>query len=211
MSNTRYIEHLYQRFRREPLSQLLLDALGRLGVAIQPFYLFEEVMPADGPRPVAPGLGSAEIRLLGPADMQDVAAAPWRGLDEGFFQDRLRRGNGCLGLYDGDRLAAFSWFDLQECNYEGWRFPLREGEAYLFDAFTLTAWRGKGVAPYLRHRVYQILAARGCTRFYSVSIRTNRAAIRFKEKLGGRIVGSGWRVTVFGRWRFGSRPPERSP
>jgi GNAT superfamily N-acetyltransferase len=189
---------------------LLLDGLARLGLAFQPFYLFEEGLPAGGPPPAAPGLGDAEVRLLGPGDMRDVAAVPWRGLSEALFLERLERGTGCLGLYAGGRLAAFSWFDLQACDYEGWRFPLREGEAYLFDAFTLQPWRGRGAAPYLRHRVYQLLAARGCTRFYSVSIRTNRAAIRFKQKLGGRIVGSGWRVTLFGRWRFGSHPPERA-
>lgn len=205
-----YLRHVYRRFRREPLSQLLLDALSRSGISIQPFYLFEERMPESG-RPTAVGLRDAVVRSLGPADMADVAAVPWRGLDEAFFRARLERGNGCLGLYDGDRLAAFSWFDLNECNYEGWRFPLRPGEAYLFDAFTLPAWRGRGLAPYIRYRVYEVLAARGCTRFLSVSIRTNRAAIRFKEKLGGRIVGNGWRVTLFGRWRFGSRPPERAP
>jgi len=114
-------------------------------------------------------------------------------------------------MFDGGRLAAFTWYDLGECNYEGWRFPLHDDEAYLFDAFTLAPWRGRGVAPYLRHRVYQLLSGWGRSRFYSVSIRTNKAAIRFKEKLGGRVVGKGWVLVLFGRWRFGSRPPDRHP
>ena len=209
MSGIDYLRHLWTRVRREPAAQLLLDGFGRLGIAIQPFYLFEESLPPGGPPPVDPALQAARIRLLGPEDMGAVAAVPWRGLDEAFFRQRLEHGNGCLGLFDGGELAAFTWFDPRECNYEGWRFPLRDDEAYLFDAFTLTPWRGKGLAPYLRYRVYEILAEQGRRRFYSVSIRSNRAAIRFKEKLGGRIVARGYRVGLFGRWSFGSRPPGR--
>lgn len=206
-----YLGHLLERFRHEPKSQLLLDALGRLGVVIQPFYLFEETFPT-GPMPeLAPGLRDAEVRQLGPDDMKAVAAVPWRGLDEAVFRQRLRQGNGCLGLYDDGVLAAFTWYDLRECNYEGWRFPLREDEAYLFDAFTLSPWRGQGVAPYLRYKSYSLLAEAGRKRFLSVSIRANRAAIRFKQKLGGRIVAKGFRGRLFGRWGFGSRPPGMAP
>ncbi len=205
-----YLRHVWERFRHEPPAQLLLDGLGRLGVSIQPFYLFEETLPADGPPVVDAALRPAVVRQLGPDDMRAVAAVPWRGLSEAFFLARLRQGNGCLGLFDQGRLAAFTWYDTKECNYQGWIFPLRQDEAYLFDAFTLAPWRGKGVAPHLRHRVYQILAEQGRTKFYSVSIRTNQAAIRFKQKLGASRVARGWVVELFGRWRFGSRPPGRA-
>ena len=211
MSIIAYIKHLAERFRYESGSQILLDTLDRLGVSIHPFYLFEESLPSGGPPPVVPGFGNVEIRPLGARDMAAVAAVPWRGLDEDFFLQRLERGNGCLGLFDRGRLAAFTWYDRRACDYDGWRFPLCDGEAYLFDSFTLTPWRGKGLAPYLRYRVYEVLADRGCTRFYSVSVRTNRSALRFKQKLGGRVVGKGWLVKVFRRWQFGSRPPGRRP
>ena len=209
MSIGSYVRHLVGRFRREPPAQLLIDALGRLGVSIQPFYLFEEFTPAGEPPAVGPELRSAVVRQLGPEDTQSLAAVPWRRLTEEFFAARFRKGNGCVGMFDHGQLAAFTWYDLQECNYEGWRFPLRDDDAYLFDAFTLAAWRGKGAAPFLRYRVYQILAEQGRTRLFSVSIRTNRAAVRFKEKLGAKIVGRGWVVELFGRWRLGSKPPER--
>jgi GNAT superfamily N-acetyltransferase len=203
-----YAKHIVRRFRQEPLSQLMLDGLGRLGLSVQPFYLFEEPLPTAEPPAVDPSLLVAEVRRLGPADMPAVAAAPWRGFPESLFRERLENGNGCLGLFYGGRLAAFSWYDPNECNYEGWRFALRADEAYLFDAFTFAPWRGNGVAPYLRYRVQRLLSEQGRTRFYSVSIRTNKAAIRFKEKLGARIVGKGWVLTLFGRWRFGSKAPK---
>lgn len=209
MSTAGYLKYLLQRVRHEPKLQLLLDGLARLGVSVQPFFVFEEALSPDEPSATVPELRNAEVRLLGPGDMKAVAAVPWRGLDEDFFLRRLESGKGCLGLFVGGELAAFSWYDLEECNFEGWRFPLKDHEAYLFDAFTLAPWRGKGAAPLLRHRLYEVLAAQGRRRFYSVSLRGNRAAIRFKEKLGGRIVDAGYRVELFGRWGFGSRPPER--
>jgi GNAT superfamily N-acetyltransferase len=209
MQIARYFEHLFHRLRNEPVSQLMLDGLGRLGLQLQPFYLFEEALPSGGVPAVDPELRNASIRLLEPGQIGLVTAMPWRGLDEATCAERLARGNGCLGLFIGERLAAFTWFDLEECNFEGWRMPLRPDEAYLFDAFTLTEWRGKGLAPYLRYRVYERLGQEGRNRFLSVSIRANRAAIRFKRKLGGRIIGRGFRVVLFGRWSFGSKPPKR--
>jgi len=206
-----YAKHIIRRLRREPLPQLLLDGLGRLGISFQPFYIFEESLPPGDPPPLDPSLRKAEVRVLGPADMPAVAAVPWRGLPEEHFREKLERGNGCLGMFDGERLAAFTWYDLGECNYEGWQFPLLDDEAYLFDAFTLAPWRGRGVAPFLRFRLYRLLAGQGRNRYYSVSIRTNRGAVRFKEKLGGRIVGKGWVLCLFGRWRFGSKPAAYRP
>jgi GNAT superfamily N-acetyltransferase len=209
MKIARYLQHLSQRLRNEPFSQLMLDGLGRLGLLLQPFYLFEEQLPSGAAPAVHPALAAAEIRLLGPDDVALLAAVPWRGLDAATCRERLHRGNGCLGLFVDGRLAGFTWFDLAECNFEGWRMPLQADEAYLFDAFTLPDWRGKGLAPLLRYRVYQQLALQGRRRFLSVSIRTNRAAIRFKRKLGGRIIGRGFRAEFLGRWSFGSKPPER--
>lgn len=209
MSIGSYFRHIAGRFRREPPAQLLIDGLGRLGLSIQPFYLFEESLPAGEPPVVGPELRSAVVRELGPEDAQCLASVPWRRLPEEFFVARFRQGNSCVGMFDHGQLIAFAWYDPQECNYEGWRFPLQDDEAYLFDAFTLTPWRGKGAAPFLRYRVSQILAEQGRTKLFSVSIRTNRAALRFKEKLGAKIVARGWVVELFGRWRLGSKPPER--
>jgi hypothetical protein len=66
MSIGSYVRHLVRRVRREPPAQLFIDALGRLGVSIQPFYLFEESMPAGEPPAVGPELRSAVVRPLGP-------------------------------------------------------------------------------------------------------------------------------------------------
>ena len=57
-----YAKHIVQRFRQEPLSQLMLDGLGRLGLSVQPFYLFEEPLPTAEPPAVDPSLLVAEVR-----------------------------------------------------------------------------------------------------------------------------------------------------
>jgi hypothetical protein len=72
---------------------------------------------------------------------------------------------------------------------------------------SLAPWRGKG-GTYLRYQSPETCA--GGTRCLSVSIHTNRPAIRFKQKLSAKLVARGWVVTLLGRWRFGSRPPERA-
>ncbi len=202
-----YLKHVLDRIRHEPLAQVLLDGLHRFGITIQPFYLFEEGFFSHEPPAPGEDLRPFEVRVLAAGDMQAVAAVPYRGLSEAFFLDRLERGQGCLGIFAGDELAAFIWYDLEECNYEGWRFALGEHEAYLFDAFTLAPFRGRGVAPFLRYRLYQLLSEAGRTRFYSVSARANAAALRFKQKLGAKILARGLLVELLGRWRFTSSPP----
>ena len=100
---------------------------------------------------------------------------------------------------------AFTWCNLTQCLSEGYSFPLNDEEAYLFDAYTASDLRGQGLAPALRYRLYEELARLGRTKLYSISERFNTPAIRFKLKLGAKLLKSDWYVTLFKKWHFGRR------
>jgi len=108
---------------------------------------------------------------------------------------RLDRGDLCLAVEDENRVVAFTW-----CAFPGYRFRLADDEAYLYDAHTAAAYRGMGVAPFIRYRLYEELARVGRTRLYSFTEQFNRAAIRFKLKLNSRVVDSGLYIQLFRRW-----------
>jgi GNAT superfamily N-acetyltransferase len=118
--------------------------------------------------------------------------------------------NLCMCALKENRIIAFTWASFGLFQHESYRFPLTENEAFLFDAYTVPEFRGRGLAGLIRRRLYRDIASRGRTRCYSVTLINNAPAMRLKEKINGRIVDSGFYVRLFNRWTFGTRArPER--
>ena len=182
------------------LPQLVLDGLRGLGLRIEPYYLVLERPGAAAPDP-GPDYAFA---ALGPGDAEAIAALSTEHGDAARLRDLMARGRRCSGVRYRGALAAVSWIDLEVCGFPGHEiFRLAADEGYLFGTHIAEAHRGRGLAPYLRIRCYQVLAGLGRTRLYSVSDRFNTPALRFKQKLGAEIAGAGLHVELFGRWRFG--------
>ena len=124
--------------------------------------------------------------LLGREDMELIAPDhPWDDIDG--LRSRVDRGHICVGLKHGSEIAAFTWADLVECNHRPLSFKMKENEGYLYDAFTLPAYRGRGLAPYMRYQCYEQLKATGRDRFFSISAYFDKPSIRFKQKLNARF------------------------
>jgi GNAT superfamily N-acetyltransferase len=183
--------------------QILIDVLAKMGVLLQPYHLVAEGMKNAGPRPLAGELAEYEIGFLGPGDMPALAAIPGRTLSLEALLSRLRDGELCIGARYHGEIVAFMWCNLTECEMRSRRlFALQEHEAYLFDAYTLEHFRGKGLAPHLRSRCYEELAKLGRDQCYSITAVWNPPAAKFKKKLGARVLALGVLVTLFRRWRF---------
>jgi GNAT superfamily N-acetyltransferase len=191
--------NLRAKLRHGGVLRLLVDGLNRLGVKIVPYYLMSEDCDATIAAPE--GLALEVVHLQGD-DMQQVSELPMRTRSREELIALLGEGKRCLALRDRGRIAAFCWYDLDECSFQGFRFDLAEDEAYLFDAYTTPEYRGAGLAPYLRSELYRALAASGRRRLYSITVYFNQSAFRFKEKLGARVVHVGLHFRLFGRLRF---------
>jgi hypothetical protein len=102
---------------------------------------------------------------------------------------RLLEG-GCLCLavrYKGE-IAAYSWCDPNYLRYKGRTVALKRNEAYLFDARTYRAFRGNNLAPYVRQELCKLLKERGIEKFFSISLWSNTASMKFKQKLGAKPI-----------------------
>jgi len=193
----------------------LLDRFTNIGLELQPYYIvLEGTDPGLTPQKIA---GYRTV-LLGPDDMQTLHCVDGRGVTARVLREWLREGKLCVALKHADEIAAFTWVDLDEFNFHLNRFSLKDNEAYLFDMYTMKAFRGAGLAAHLRHQVYVMLRSMGRDRLYSVSEYFNSSSIRFKEKLGGRILRASLYVCLFRRWRFHQvlfdyteRPAEAKP
>ena len=197
-----YIEHIKSKVRYNHPLGVLFDALAKIGIKIVPYYLLLEKLPEDGLQHLESGFEDYSVTLLGPEDMKVIARIPERNVSEEELLQRLQRGMICLGVKQEEQLVAFTWADLHECHYQGYRFPLEEDEGYLFDAHTLMAFRGKRIAPYMRYKLYKEQASSGRTRLYSISNRLHRSSVKFKMRLNAEIIDRGIHIELFGKWNF---------
>lgn len=113
-------------------------------------------------------------------------------------------GQRCLGLKYKDELASFMFINLTECDFTPQIIPLKNDEAYLAYMYTMKAFRGKNLAPYLRYKSYEILKKMGRNKIYSVSIYFNSSALRYKEKLNAKNLKLALYIEIFKKikWRF---------
>lgn len=200
-----YLAYLREKVRYNPLPRIFIDGLAKLGIRIHLFYLIREDITGGVTRQQRDALEGYEVGFLRTEDMTEMAQIPHRPVSYEELQSRLKGGNLCLGAKCEGGLVAFTWCNLTWCHYEGCPFPINDDEVYLFDTYTASYLRGQGLAPALRYRLYEELARMGRTKLYSITERFNAPALRFKLKLGARILKSGWHVTLFKKWHFGPR------
>jgi len=174
-----------------------LYRISALLVEFTPYYVVEERYNELNEANVLPGkedlkidlLTREEIELLANHEENDVAA-----------KDLIRNfdnGCSCLAVRYKDQIAAYMWCDLNCLKFKGRVVKLKQNHAYLFGARTYKAFRGNNLAPYLRNELYKFLKQRGFERFYSITVWTNTAAMKFKRKLGAKPVELSLYVCLF--------------
>lgn len=193
-----YLQNLWLKLKHSHPLRLPFDAIARLGLLVQPYYLLQEGLPGGESEGIEKQTEAFETGYLGREDMKAIAAIPGRNVTEAELLRLLEDGKRCLGARRNGELAAFTWFDLNALFGEGINRPLESDEAYLFDAYTLVPFRGTGVAAMVRRLAYRELAKMGRTRLYSISYCLNTPSIRFKKKLGARILELWLQVRLFG-------------
>jgi GNAT superfamily N-acetyltransferase len=184
------------------LVRIVIDGCAKLGLRIEPYYLMAEGLSLGTCTWDTQDFADYEFRFLTEREMPALTALPGRTLSEPELVQRLRDGGKCFAALSHGEIIAFTWWSLSECRFELHPlFVLQPNEAYLFDAYTLEACRGNGLAPYLRYRCYQELARLGREHCYSITVMLNQPALHFKQKLGARIVHLGLFIEVLRYWR----------
>lgn len=169
-------------------------------VEIVPYYLFEEFLTDHWDTGFKGNFDGFEVCFLRPSDMKTISLSPEVNDSEHRLVERLANDCLCLGLKYNGEIAAYTW-----CNLKGGLSlisPLRDDEAYLFDARTLKAYRGKNLAPYLRYQLYKHLTQIGRTKFFSISSVFNTSAINFKKKLRAKPLKLYLQIRLFRKYQW---------
>jgi hypothetical protein len=183
--------------------QSILNQFAKIGFRIEPFLLYQEGIFKDYPEDWEDNFSDYEVAFLDSQNMKILGAIP----DRAYFNEekllaRLEEGKKCLGLKCNGEIAAFTWCDFESCHSKLYQFPLKKDEVYLFDAYTLEAFRGKKLAPYLRFKCYLELKNLGHNKFYSFSLLFNKPAIKFKQKLNAKPLLLGLKVIILRKWSW---------
>ena len=198
----RFWETIKSKMRYGGLPRLIFDALARIGINIAPYYIFIEEDFGQPPPGLSERFKDYDVALLTTDDMKTIANIPGKEESEQQLRKRLEKGNLCIGIKHNSNLVGFSWCHLTEITIKGNEKPIKDDEAYLFDAYTMVPYRGKGIAPFIRYKSYQKLAELGKTKLYSVSGVFNVSAINFKKKLNANIVEKHMYIEIFRKWHY---------
>jgi hypothetical protein len=194
-----FIQQLSYKIRYKSLVRLFHDVLMKLGIKISFFYLVEEALRNDNPEFELNKFPGYTVEYLGEDDLRLIGSLKERPYPIEKFLQKLKNGCKCLGVKKDNNLVAFTWFDINNCIYEGYPFALKENEAYLFDAYTLIEYRGKKIAPFIRYQCYKELNRLGKTTFYSISEVLNKQSINFKKKLDAKFILLGLYIRLFNK------------
>ena len=115
-------------------------------------------------------------------------------------EERLRGGESCAVARHGSEVVSYCWSTggpawVGEIN----RLVVPEpADVYLYDAFTLPAWRGRGLFRTLLSRLLITSRERGRRRALIFALATNRASCRAIEAAGFERFHAVWRVELAG-------------
>jgi ribosomal protein S18 acetylase RimI-like enzyme len=188
---------LASAFKHGLVVQRLIDRLRRVGIFLNPYYLYREGVRQH--QTEWPELSTVfPSSVLQATEIASVAASrAWSAVEQ--IQARIDKGHLCIVLKHRGRIAGFTWADFDEVNDSACTYELAPGEAYLYDAFIAPEFRGRSLAAYMRAESYRLLRAAGRHTFYSISDCFNTPAIKFKTKLNAERIRLYLQIKVRGR------------
>jgi hypothetical protein len=159
-------------------------AVAKIGIDIMPYYwVQEEVTSTEAPKLRTEQ--SFTFSVLKKIDLSNVIAEA-DSITEKKINQSFANGQECVGLIHKGEIAAYMFIELNDFEIKNRKFKIKANEAYLLNMFTLPDFRGKNLAPYLRHACYRYLEKKQITTKYSVSNYFNKSAIKFKKKLNSK-------------------------
>jgi ribosomal protein S18 acetylase RimI-like enzyme len=167
--------------------------------------------PLDEPVPAIEPRLPVVIGALGD-DECDAYRAFRPETPEAELHRRFRAGDGCFVARHQGRIVCANWWATGSAwnHFLGRTLELEDGEAYVYDSWTLPALRGNALAPALAVALLAHLRAAGYRRVLTVVSPENAANLRARAKSGYRPCGTvGW--VGLGPWRrhFRRRRPPR--
>jgi hypothetical protein len=184
-----FARKIKQRYRDGLILNSIYDSLKQKIFEVNLFYLFqEETFSETDLLEIQPKIEPVEVEHLKPSDMKHLAVKAERDYSEDKMVKMLSADGKCMGIKYKDEVVSYGWYNLKNCNNNPFSFSydLKESEAYAYGIRTLSAFKGKALAPYLRNHMHKHLAQIGRTKLYSLLLFSNIPSIKFHRKLNAK-------------------------
>ncbi len=179
----------------------LRNRLANIGIDIKPYYwVQEEFTPCN--EPAIKGDASAyTVKYISIEEVKVIYQnRPQEELDE--VIEGMQNGYLCVGLECNSEIVTYMYVALEDFDFKGRILKLKPNESYLFNIWTIHAYRGKNLAPYLRYKTYQLLKERGRDVKYSVTEYFNKSSIKFKKKLNSKNLYLYLSIVLFNKYKW---------
>ena len=202
------VKKIRHRVKNRLVLSFIFEKLSTIGLNIRPYYLTQEFLLDEFDQNLKPELKPLTAEFLLSSELKKIYDHPESKLAMRDSKPFIKEGYRCFALKFNDEIIAYMWCNLLKC-HELYPFLLKKDEAYLSGAFTFRAHRGKNLAPFLRHQLYQQLNKIGRNKFYSLTEVFNTPAIKFKTKLKAKPLKIIFNIALFNKhnWNFVIRSP----
>ncbi len=150
-----------------------------------------------------------QARFASGQELVKAARDPrWQAeLDPAFVEGALEKGDECMAIFDGEVLASVGWYSRQPTVVTNEMMLHFDPEwAYMYRGYTVPEYRGKrlhGVGMSLACQAYTERGARGLISYVEFN---NLQSLRSVERMGYRIFGDIYLLSIGGRERAWSSP-----
>lgn len=197
-----WFNFIYNKLRYDSVSQNILNALKLIRIYIYPYYIYQENINATRTILNNSELPEYKVGMAEEGDMQQILRFPDRMDRLETLIARLKNGDLCVAAWYAGKIVAFSWVNLRLIEFNKLKYKLNDNEAYLYDAYTVSSHRGKKLSYLLRNRLYEVLKEKGRSKFYSITIKSNKSAVKFKRNINAIVIDSGLLITFFNKWQY---------
>jgi GNAT superfamily N-acetyltransferase len=191
------VERAFAALRDEGLKSFWFKLLSEFGY--RRLLLLERMLAQPVPE-LAPGL-PVRIEVLKECELDEYLAFRPETVRARVI-DRLASGHLCFVARHEGRVVSACWTATQRAwtEFLGCEIELAADEVYLFDSFTLPAYRGQGIAPALCLHELRHFQQAGYRRVIRATTPENKPALRAHAKTGFRPGGMIARVKI-GPWQ----------
>ena len=195
---TKLIEKQEKKLLNQYIYERIRNSLNKIGLRISLSIVFEEkLFDAEIP---SSDLEDCKVGLLTSTDMPEVAAMDGYSYSSEELVNRLDNKSICVGLKHRNKIVSFTWCDIENRRHHILPFELSENDAYLYDAYTTGAYRGKNLIMLVRYHAYKELNKIGRLKFLSASDFFNTPAIKFKKKLDANPLQLVFYICLFNKF-----------